>query len=116
MVSKVCSKCKKSKSVDYFNKQKGGKYGLRSICKNCQAKYFASYVSCPINKQNRDAYRRSKFLLDPYVKILLCKGTHLTPNMITSELVLLKRKHLLIHRKLKEINDEKRNGTTERAK
>lgn len=33
---KICSKCKEEKELDYFHKQKGGKFGLNSKCKICK--------------------------------------------------------------------------------
>lgn len=45
MLTKVCSKCCIEKSVDQFSKQKRGKYGTRSMCKDCESHY---------NKQYRD--------------------------------------------------------------
>ncbi len=33
---KICSKCKISKELDNFHKQKGGKFGLSSKCKICK--------------------------------------------------------------------------------
>lgn len=41
METKICSKCEREypATLEYFNKQKGGKYGLRSACNNCVRKY-----------------------------------------------------------------------------
>lgn len=39
MKTKICSKCKISKSISLFDKQKTGKYKRRSICKLCAKQY-----------------------------------------------------------------------------
>lgn len=43
MITKICTKCKKEKPLSEFNKQKGGKYGVRGQCKKCFHKYVKSY-------------------------------------------------------------------------
>ena len=42
MKTKKCSKCKKIKSVDDFNKDKQKKDGLNSSCRSCVSKYARS--------------------------------------------------------------------------
>jgi len=44
METKICTKCKNEfpASKDYFNAQKNGKYGLRSVCKKCCKKYYSN--------------------------------------------------------------------------
>lgn len=39
MKTKICTKCGEEKSLDNFNKQKGGKLGLRASCKLCVKQY-----------------------------------------------------------------------------
>lgn len=43
--SKICTKCKENKIFSEFNKAKFGKYGLRAICRSCQAIYSIVYLS-----------------------------------------------------------------------
>jgi 5-methylcytosine-specific restriction endonuclease McrA len=50
MDTKQCGTCKEIKSIDQFNKNKEGKYGLRSNCKECLSKYSKEYY---INNKNR---------------------------------------------------------------
>lgn len=40
---KECTKCKKIKQFEFFGKQKRGKYGLRSKCKECTRVYYKEY-------------------------------------------------------------------------
>lgn len=54
-------------------------------------------------------------LSDGYIKHLIVKNSFFSRTIIPQNLINLKRYTILIKRKLKEINDEKRNGTTERA-
>lgn len=37
-LTKICTKCGKTKTYSEFNKQKNGKLGLRSYCKKCEHK------------------------------------------------------------------------------
>jgi len=43
MKNKICTKCKQEKEISNFNKQKGGKDGLRSQCKQCIKDYRKTY-------------------------------------------------------------------------
>lgn len=38
--TKICGKCKKKKTLDAFHKNKDGKYGRRSYCKECVKVYY----------------------------------------------------------------------------
>jgi 5-methylcytosine-specific restriction endonuclease McrA len=49
MDTKQCSKCKESKSLDQFYKDKNGKYGVTSICKKCKKRIVREYYN-----NNRD--------------------------------------------------------------
>ena len=40
MQVKECSRCKKLKNISEFRKEKRGKYGVHSWCKECIAKYM----------------------------------------------------------------------------
>ena len=48
-ILKRCSVCGKLKPKSKFNKEKSGKGGLRSKCKDCQSKYIKKY-----NEEHRD--------------------------------------------------------------
>ena len=48
MTEKRCSKCNTLKQLDAFCRKKTGKYGVSSICKECDAKRASQY-----EKQNR---------------------------------------------------------------
>lgn len=39
MDSKICTKCKKDKSLNEYHKKPSGKFGLQSICKLCKSEY-----------------------------------------------------------------------------
>jgi hypothetical protein len=53
MHTKQCSKCKETKSLDQFYKNKDGKYGLRSNCKECSNKINTEYYT-----NNRDRLKK----------------------------------------------------------
>lgn len=63
MKTKICTKCKKKKSLSAFNKCKGGKYGVRGDCKRCckvvRYKYYNKNKS-KICKRGRDYYCKLK--------------------------------------------------------
>lgn len=48
-MTKTCTKCKKEKELSEFTKEKKGKYGVRSKCKECANKYTREY-----KKNNRE--------------------------------------------------------------
>lgn len=43
MKTKICTKCKKSKSIRNFSKKEHGKFGVNSICKECACNYTLNY-------------------------------------------------------------------------
>lgn len=42
---KICTKCKKQKSLSAFHKARKGKHGVRGDCKECQQKYNHKYMN-----------------------------------------------------------------------
>ena len=48
MDSKVCTKCEKELTIDNFHKQRTGKFGVRSICRECSNKIYKERNN-PIN-------------------------------------------------------------------
>lgn len=59
---KVCSTCEVELPVSSFYKKKGGKFGVRAVCKACSDKEHMKYVkrnSDKINKYLRDRYREN---------------------------------------------------------
>jgi 5-methylcytosine-specific restriction endonuclease McrA len=55
-MNKQCSRCKESKSLDQFYKDKNGKYGLKSKCKECSNKIVREY--CNKNKDKISKYQK----------------------------------------------------------
>ncbi len=51
---KQCSKCKQDKELDQFNKDKVGKYGVKSKCKLCISEYNNEYSN--VNKSKIQQY------------------------------------------------------------
>ena len=51
-LTRVCSKCGKEKSVSEFYKHKGCKYGVRSVCKECDKEYKKEY-----GENNKEYYK-----------------------------------------------------------
>lgn len=43
MITKKCSKCGEVKSIEYFYKIKNGKYGVSSLCKECDKERMRKY-------------------------------------------------------------------------
>lgn len=56
MQVKTCTKCQGTLTINYFHKQKKGKYGVSSICKDCKLEYNQT----PKRKKQRARYRKSK--------------------------------------------------------
>lgn len=54
MLHKACTKCKRElpATTDYFYKSKKGKFGLRSICKECLGSKFGKNKNIPIKTAN----------------------------------------------------------------
>lgn len=52
-LTKVCTRCKIDKELDQFYKNKGGKFGVESICKICRLDHIKDY-----RKRNKDKIRR----------------------------------------------------------
>jgi hypothetical protein len=55
-VSKICSKCEVEKQLDYFYKDKGGVFGVRSICKACDISKAKRWNS--LNKEQHMQHQR----------------------------------------------------------
>lgn len=43
MNTKTCTKCKLEKPFEFFSKSKGGKFGLKSECKECSSVRFKKF-------------------------------------------------------------------------
>lgn len=68
-ITKICTKCGKEKPLDEFNADKRGKYGHKSICRECEkvqkSEYRASVKSCtpePL-KQSFDTDNFKRYLM-----------------------------------------------------
>lgn len=69
---KNCSKCKKSKELSEFYKNKGTRDGLLSHCKVCQTSYKKSYTrrnSDKIKKYNAKYYREHPHSVKDYERL-----------------------------------------------
>lgn len=54
MEIKVCAKCRIGKEITAYHKQRGGKYGVRSVCKDCNEQYRKVYQQKPeVKERNR---------------------------------------------------------------
>jgi hypothetical protein len=60
MPIKTCSKCGKKLPTSDFHKMKGGRFGVRSNCKQCQRAHVTSRYNTPEGKKKKQVYR-----LDP---------------------------------------------------
>lgn len=52
--TKRCSKCGEEKTVSEFHKGKGGKYGVRSVCKECTLKTVLAW-----QRKNKEKHREA---------------------------------------------------------
>ena len=59
MREKKCSKCEVLKPLDEFHKNKDGKYGCRSTCKECEAEYDKQKYKK--NKEKKKAYSKQYY-------------------------------------------------------
>ncbi len=60
---KICSKCKVEKELTEFSKQKRGKYGVKSDCKDCEKLYRTANkerISEYMKKWHQDNYQNNK--------------------------------------------------------
>jgi hypothetical protein len=53
-ITKVCSKCGKEKSINEYHKEKRGKYGVVSVCKDCRS--WLSPVKKKLIKEAQDLF------------------------------------------------------------
>jgi hypothetical protein len=71
MQTKICSKCKKIKSIEDFNKDRTKKDGLRSSCKKCtqilNRQYHINNIEVR-NKKSREYYKKNEEKLKEYQK------------------------------------------------
>ena len=71
MFSKVCSKCKKEKSLDKFHKHANGKLGRRGDCAECScAQKKLLHSKDPLKAKNTNLKRYYGITLDDYLEIL----------------------------------------------
>lgn len=68
-ITKICTKCGKEKTLEEFNNDKRGKYGCKSICRECEkvqkSEYRASIKTCtpePL-KSNFDTDSFKRYLM-----------------------------------------------------
>lgn len=119
LLKKNCCKCGKEKKIGDFYKDLTKYFGVSSSCKECVNKYQLKYKYKNIDKirsHDRSVRRVGcENLSDDYLKHVICSKSNLRFNMVPKFLIDMKRDQILIHRKLKEIKDEKCNGTTKRA-
>lgn len=71
--TKKCSKCGIEKTIDQFNKQQGGKYGVRGHCSACQEVYRQSWrktESAKLYERKKALKRYYNLTLEDYDKML----------------------------------------------
>ena len=120
MQRKICSKCKNTKTLDCFYRDKRRIDGALGECKECRKKYkndyfktekgklarrsaskkYSSSEAGKLVKKKRNA-NRVKNLSESYVKGTISQGKF-SPKIIPAELVELKRISILIKRELKK--------------
>ena len=114
---KQCPKCKDSKVLNCFTKNKSRKDGHNSWCKDCNKqrrkdnaqrfreydrKYVAKYKETNralwAERRRRFDNESTKNLTDNYLRGLLSKRTSLKYSDITDELIILKRAEIMLKR------------------
>jgi len=115
METRTCTKCKISKPIDLFPKDK-----FRKPDKSCKKGYFYKISRCKKCCYKSDNSRRKRdregqnnyekkcreLLTDRYIKILLIKsirGVKLKKSEISQDLIALKRKELILKRKINDV-------------
>ena len=51
MQTKVCTRCRKEKEIIYFSKEKFGRFGVASICKDCRKIEARNYNQLHFDEQ-----------------------------------------------------------------
>lgn len=60
VITKVCTKCDKEKTLEEFNKQKIGKHGRRATCRECQKVQHAKYRTSEAGREVRSAWKKTE--------------------------------------------------------
>jgi len=118
VTEKTCSKCKETKSVSLFNKNKSRKDGYDHSCRQCANE---AWRDCIKNNPEKEKERNKKRNLnlnrkdftkewwkiqrhnlgDSYIKLAICQNTSLKFSEIPQELIECKRIQLQIQRHIK---------------
>jgi len=100
---KICQRCKELKSTDDFQKDKSRKDGFNKICKSCKRKYDrgrkCNYSKTTLEKKHE---RKLRCLYDSYIITTLLQHGFEKQN-ITSDLIELKRKQIILKRTIHEL-------------
>jgi len=79
MKTKICSKCKKRKTISDFHKCSSAKDGLKSFCKKCALEYMVTY------SKTKNAIIKRKQLTKKYTKVGRWKTKNKSSKQIEKE-------------------------------
>jgi hypothetical protein len=95
-MTKICTKCNTKKPLDNFAKDKNGKYGVKSKCKECVKEYRSIY-----NTNNQDKIK--EYVLNNKDKLSIQHKEHYSKN---------KEKHIERNKQYGKANPEVRRKAT----
>lgn len=75
--NKLCTKCRENKPFSEFNKAKYGNFGLRSVCKSCQAKEAMEYG---LKNKNKIKERGKKYRIEKAEQISVQRAIRTAKN------------------------------------
>lgn len=64
MQTQTCTKCGEEKALTEFHKNKKGKYGVTSVCKNCKNEYDKKYYQRPEVQERIKEYNRKPEVME----------------------------------------------------
>jgi hypothetical protein len=90
MMSKICTTCKKLKSLEHFGKQKRSSDGISKSCKSCKNAYQQQYMNLnPLSKRKLYVKTRYNLEWDDYVTMFdnqggCCYICYASLNLVTT--------------------------------
>jgi hypothetical protein len=120
-ITKTCTKCKETKSLDSYLFHRGGKGNKRSMCKNCEREIYKERYQEKRKIERRLNYQKDKKkrlldcskslkkgvdkLTDFYIRRQIQKMVKIPKELIPKELIELKRIQLKTHRLCQQLQN-----------
>lgn len=118
---KRCTKCGEVKELDCFYKNKNNKDGMDYLCKNCNNEYQKKW-----KEKNPEKYKEStkqtrikrkekikkykRKIIDVISKTYVATKLKIKTSELTDDLYQLKKQQIEVHRFIKQLNKEIKNG------